>query len=79
VRLPTLSLGLKEVSSYLGFRPSTDVADGLDAIMLYHAWLTRKDETIRTQLTEYNHDDLDALALTVSRFRELVPAMRRHA
>jgi predicted RecB family nuclease len=77
VRLPTLSLGLKEVSAYLGFRPSTDVADGLDAITLYRTWLTSKDETIRTKLTEYNRDDRDALALIVSRFRDLAPAMRR--
>jgi len=35
LRLPILSLGLKEVSGYLGFRASTDVTSALDAIMLY--------------------------------------------
>jgi hypothetical protein len=29
LRLPTLTLGLKEVSGYLGFRPATDVTDAL--------------------------------------------------
>ena len=38
-------------SGYLGFRPCTDVADGLDAVLPYHAWLASNDETIRTQLT----------------------------
>jgi predicted RecB family nuclease len=78
LRLPTFTLGLKEVSGYLGFRPSTDVADGLDAVLRYHAWLASKDETIRTQLTGYNRDDIDALAHTVSRLRDLAPARHRH-
>jgi len=71
LRLPTFTMGLKEVSGYLGFRPCTDVADGLDAILRYHAWLASKDETIRTQLTAYNRDDIDALAHTIRRLRDL--------
>jgi uncharacterized protein YprB with RNaseH-like and TPR domain len=64
-------MGLKEVSGYLGFRPCTDVTDGLDAVLRYHAWLASKDETIRTQLIAYNRDDIDALAHTISRLRDL--------
>jgi predicted RecB family nuclease len=71
LRLPTLDLGLKTVSHYLSFRPSSDVHDGIDALMLYYDWLKSQDETIRGRLTDYNRDDLDALALTVARFREL--------
>jgi predicted RecB family nuclease len=71
LRLPTFTLGLKEVSGYLGFRPGTDVADGLDAVQRYHAWLASSDETIRTQLTAYNHDDIDALAHTINRLHDL--------
>jgi predicted RecB family nuclease len=71
LRLPIFTLGLKEVSGYLGFRPCTDVADGLDAVLRYHAWLASKDETIRTQLSAYNRDDIGALAHTISRIRDL--------
>jgi predicted RecB family nuclease len=74
-RLPVLSLGLKPVSSYLGFRPSTDVADGLHALMLYHAWLASSDETIKATLTAYNRDDVDALAHAISRLVDLSPGV----
>jgi predicted RecB family nuclease len=73
LRLPTFSLGLKEVSGYLGFRPGTDVTDGLDAVQRHHAWPASHDETIRRQLTAYNRDDIDALAHTISRLRDLAP------
>jgi predicted RecB family nuclease len=73
LRLPILSLGLKEVSGYLGFRPSTNVTSGLDAVMLYHAWLHSNDENIKATLTGYNRDDLDALAHTISRLADLSP------
>lgn len=71
LRLPIFSLGLKEVADYLGFRPTTDVTSGLDAVMLYHAWLASKDETIRMRLTAYNRDDIDALAHAISRLRDM--------
>jgi len=73
LRLPTFTMSLEEVSGYLGFRPCTDVADGLDAVLRYHAWLASKEETIRTQLIAYNGDDIDALAHTISRLRALAP------
>jgi hypothetical protein len=76
LRLPTLTMGLKEVSRYLGFRPCTDVADGLDAVLRYHAWLASNDETIRTQLATYNRDDIDALAHTINRIRDLAPGRK---
>jgi predicted RecB family nuclease len=69
--------GLKEVSSYLRFHPSTDVTSGLDTVMLYHAWLASKDEAIRAQLTVYNRDDIDVLAHTISRIRNLAPTRCR--
>jgi len=77
LRLPTFTLGLKEVSGYLGFRPCTDVADGLDAVLRYHVWRASKDETIKAQLAAYNRDDIDALAHTISRIRDLTPPSRR--
>ncbi len=73
LRLPTLTLGLKEVSAYIGFRPATDIADGLDAIQRYHAWLTSQDETLKTELTAYNRDDIDALAHIITRVRDQAP------
>jgi predicted RecB family nuclease len=74
VRLPTLSLGLKEVSRYFGFRPATDVRDGLDAVTLYIDWLSTGDESIKTRLIDYNHDDLNAVALIADRLTDLSPA-----
>lgn len=71
VRLPTIGLGLKEVASYFGFRAAADVADGLQALMLYYDWLDSKDEKIKARLIEYNRDDLDALMLIVARLCEL--------
>lgn len=77
LRLPIVSLGLKEVSGYFGYQPSTDISNGLDAVMLYHKWLDSNDDTIRTQLTDYNRDDIDALAHTISRLRDLSPSRTR--
>jgi predicted RecB family nuclease len=71
LRLPTFSLALKEVAEYLGFRQSSDVRDGLEALSLFYTWLRSRDEKIKTRLLEYNRDDLDALAAIVSRFDEL--------
>lgn len=76
LRLPTFTLGLKEVSGYLGFRPSTDVAGGLDGVLRYHAWLASRDEAIRAQLTAYNRDDIDAFVHTISRLRDLAPGAK---
>ena len=73
LRLPIVSLGLKEVSSYFGYRPCTEISSGLDAVMLYHTWLADRDDTIRAQLTAYNRDDIDALAHIISRLRDLSP------
>jgi uncharacterized protein YprB with RNaseH-like and TPR domain len=61
------------VSGYLGFRPSTEVTSGLDAMMLYHAWLASNDESIKAALTGYNRDEIDALVHTISRVADLSP------
>ena len=61
------------MSGYLGFRPSTEVTSGLDAVMLYHAWLAGNDESIQDTLTAYNRDDVDALAHTISRLADMSP------
>lgn len=74
VRLPLLPLGLKEVSGYFGYRPSTDVADGLDALLRYHRWLDTRDRSSQTELVEYNRDDIGALVLAVTRLAELAAA-----
>jgi predicted RecB family nuclease len=76
LRLPTFTLGLKEVSGYLGLRPCTEVADGLDAVLRYHAWLASRDEAIRAELIAYNRGDIDALIHAISRLRDLAPGAK---
>lgn len=75
VRLPLLSLGLKDVSRYLGYRASTDVTDGLDALLRYQRWLDTRSESIQAELVEYNRDHIGALVLTVTRVAELASAV----
>lgn len=73
-RLPILSLGLKQISAYLGYRPRTDVTDGLDALRRYQVWMASHDERIREQLLAYNADDIAGLVHTVTRLTELAVA-----
>jgi predicted RecB family nuclease len=79
LRLPILSLGLKEVSAYLGYHPSTSITDGLDALARYQRWCATKDEAIRAELTAYNADDIGALVHTVTRLAELTDAQHARA
>ena len=73
-RLPLLSLGLKDVAGYFGYRASTTITDGLDALMRYQAWLATKDEPIRAELNAYNRDDISALVHVIDRLTKLATA-----
>lgn len=79
VRLPLLSLGLKDVSAYFGYRPSTTVADGLDALVRYQAWCRIRDPAARDELIAYNADDIGALVHTISRLADLAAAQAASA
>jgi predicted RecB family nuclease len=74
VRLPLMSLGLKDVSGYLGYRPSTSITDGLDALMSYQKWCRTKDKQVQEDLIAYNRDDIGALVHTVAALAELAAA-----
>jgi predicted RecB family nuclease len=77
LRLPTVGLGFKEASAYLGYHPAISVGSGQEALALYQRWAATKDEAIRAGLTACNADDTGALVHTVSRLAE--PADARHA
>jgi predicted RecB family nuclease len=79
VRLPILSLGLNDVSGYFGYRASTAITDGLEALMRYQSWLDSRSEQLKEELTGYNRDDIGALVHTAARLADLAaaaPALR---
>ena len=72
VRLPAPGLGLKAVSDYFNFkRRLPDISGGLDAVAMYIAYLSSKDDRLRNKLIAYNGDDLDATLFVWKKLREL--------
>jgi predicted RecB family nuclease len=74
VRLPNVSLGLKDVSGYFGYHASTTITDGLEALMRYQSWLDSKSDQVKEELIGYNRDDVGALVHTAARLAELIAA-----
>ncbi len=78
-RLPIPMLKLDPVASYFGApTTSTNVNSGLQARMLFAAYLDSRDpcerEQIRRDLLDYNRDDLDQLAAVLQAIQRLIPA-----
>lgn len=63
VYFPTHSNSLKEVARFLGFTWSAADASGRQAIMWRHAWETTRQPTLKHNLTLYNREDCEGLAL----------------
>jgi predicted RecB family nuclease len=64
-RLPAPNLKLEAVASYFGVPKTSSVRNGLEAQMMYQAYLGSRDPKrraeIRRELLDYNQDDLDML------------------
>ena len=63
--MPSPNLKLEAVASYFGVPKTSSVRNGLEAQMMYHAYLGSQDAQrraeIRRELLDYNQDDLDML------------------
>ncbi len=59
VILPTLSMSLKEVSKFLGFR-YRDMADAQESIVLYLQFLETGERELLKRILDYNEDDVRA-------------------
>lgn len=72
-RLPAPSLGLKEVAEYFAVPHNSDIADGMQAQMLYF----RADQpaelepAVKQRLLAYNRDDLDATLAVAQEIKAL--------
>jgi len=62
VYFPVHSNDLKSVAGCLGFRGSSPIASGLQAIVWRHRWLATGEEALKQQLLSYNQDDCTARA-----------------
>ncbi len=71
IYFPTLSNGLKDIAGYLGFRWSSSLAFGLEAIASRHRWESLRDPTVKQALLEYNRQDCKALEIVASKVVEL--------
>ncbi len=61
VYFPTLSNSLKDLANHLGFKWSTNISDGLDAIIYRKLWESKKNPNVKDALIKYNRDDCLAL------------------
>ena len=60
IRVPTIGLGLKDLSKYFKFpRKVKDVDSGFAALMMYMDYLRNGDGNLRSKLMRYNQDDLN--------------------
>jgi uncharacterized protein YprB with RNaseH-like and TPR domain len=75
VRFPIPSLALDQVSRYFAIPKVSRIRDGLEAQSLYREYRNSSDEgrrvTLKTNLLEYNRDDLEALAGVAERITTL--------
>jgi predicted RecB family nuclease len=78
-RLPSPNLKLEAVASYFGVPKTSSIRNGLEAQMIYHAYLGSRDQErraeIRRELLDYNQDDLDMLVGVL----EAIQRLRRNA
>ena len=75
-RLPIPRLKLEPVASYFGAHKTTKVKGGLEARMLFAAYLGSRDpherDEIRRDLLDYNRDDLDQLAAVLEAIQRMI-------
>jgi predicted RecB family nuclease len=74
--LPIPSLGLKELSTYLGVTRNAGVGSGREALMLWQQYqrsrkMGRPDTAIRDNLLAYNSEDVDCLIEVTEQLRDL--------
>jgi predicted RecB family nuclease len=70
VILPTLTMSLKEVSKFLGFK-YRGMADAQESIVLYLQFLETKEKALMQRILDYNEDDVRATKI-VKEFLEKV-------
>ncbi len=68
VILPTLTMSLKEVSKFLGFK-YRGMADAQESIVLYLQFLETKEKPLMQRILDYNEDDVRA-TMIVKEFLE---------
>ena len=71
LRLPTSSLGLKDVASYFGFERAHPDIDSMLIPMKYSEYLRTNQPTLKQEILDHNADDLRSLLLTWSRLLEI--------
>jgi uncharacterized protein YprB with RNaseH-like and TPR domain len=72
IRLPIPQFGLKEIAAYFGIPRMSNIADGMEAEMKYHAYAREADpvrrQLLKDELVAYNREDLDSLIETMAGF-----------
>src|SRR5262249_34946538 len=58
---PTYSNGLKDVTSFLGYRFNNPIKSGLRSIIFRERWERTADDALKEALIEYNREDCEAL------------------
>ena len=68
---PTVSLSLKEVAKFVGFRWRDIDPSGAGSIEWFHQWVETGDPRIRQRILEYNEDDCRATRALVDALRNI--------
>jgi predicted RecB family nuclease len=75
IRLPIPTFGIKDLGDYWAIPRISTIRGGMDAQMLFAAYLRSGDgdyrAMLREQLIDYNRDDIDALVAVAGEIREL--------
>jgi len=66
IYFPTYSNSLKEISKYLGFTWSENMASGLQSLVWRSQWESSGDSSVREKLVTYNSEDCEALERVTS-------------
>jgi len=62
---PTVSLSLKELAKFVGFKWRDTDPSGAGSIQWFHQWVETGDPSIRQRILEYNEDDCRAMRVLV--------------
>jgi len=68
---PTVSLSLKVLATYLGFRWRDTDPSGAASIQWFHEWVETSDPAVRQRILDYNEDDCRATRVLVDALRRL--------
>jgi predicted RecB family nuclease len=71
IYFPTYSNSLKEIAAYLGFRHTSTISSGQDAIVYRHLWENTLEHKYKSALLAYNKADCRALALAADAVAKL--------